>query len=89
LCCIGFCVLLLLYPRSLLWALSVKRTGRWRTPNRAVKGIALAAVVAAGSRQPDGSVEATVSFKTDGGSAKVKMIQPYGAGGIWIVQDAK
>lgn len=43
--------------------------------------------VSAGSRQTDGSVEVTVSFPADGGSAKVKTIQPYGAGGIWLVQD--
>lgn len=45
------------------------------------------AAVTAGSRQADGSVEVTVSFPADGGSAKVKMIQPYGADGIWVVQE--
>lgn len=43
----------------------------------------------AGSRQEDGSVEVTISFPTAGGSASVRMIQPYGEDGIWIVQDAK
>ena len=47
------------------------------------------AALAAGSRQPDGSVEVAISFPADGGSAVVKMIQPYGEEGIWIVQDAK
>ena len=45
------------------------------------------AALAAGSRQPDGSVEVAISFPADGGSAVVKMIQPYGEEGIWIVQD--
>ena len=45
------------------------------------------AEVTAGSRQADGSVEVTVSFPGDGGSAKVKMIQPYGEDGIWVVQE--
>lgn len=44
--------------------------------------------VTAGSRQDDGSVEVTVSFLADGGSAAVKMVQPYGEEGIWIPQDA-
>lgn len=44
--------------------------------------------VTAGSRQDDGSVEVTVSFPADGGSAVVKMVQPYGEEGIWIPQDA-
>lgn len=43
----------------------------------------------AGSRQADGSVEVTISFPTAGGSASVRMIQPYGEDGIWIAQDAK
>lgn len=43
----------------------------------------------AGSRQADGSVEVTISFPTAGGSASVRMIQPYGEDGIWIVQDAE
>lgn len=45
--------------------------------------------VTAGSRQDDGSVEVTVFFPADGGSAVVKMVQPYGAEGIWVVQDAE
>lgn len=36
-----------------------------------------------------GSVEVTISFPTAGGSASVRMIQPYGEDGIWIAQDAK
>lgn len=44
--------------------------------------------VTAGSRQDDGSVEVTVAFLADGGSAVVKMVQPYGEEGIWIPQDA-
>lgn len=44
--------------------------------------------VTAGSRQDDGSVEVTVAFLADGGSAAVKMVQPYGEEGIWIPQDA-
>ncbi len=43
----------------------------------------------AGSRQADGNVEVTISFPTAGGSASVRMIQPYGEDGIWIVQDAE
>lgn len=43
----------------------------------------------AGSRRADGSVEVTISFPTAGGSASVRMIQPYGEDGIWIAQDAK
>lgn len=43
--------------------------------------------VTAGSRQDDGSVEVTVAFLADGGSAAVKMVQPYGEEGIWIPQD--
>lgn len=39
--------------------------------------------------EEDGSVEVTISFPTAGGSASVRMIQPYGEDGIWIVQDAK
>ncbi len=45
--------------------------------------------VAVGSRQPDGSVEVTVSFPADGGNAKVKLVQPYGEDGIWVVQDVE
>ncbi|MDE6603953.1 MAG: M56 family metallopeptidase [Lachnospiraceae bacterium] len=47
-----------------------------------------AVTVSAGSRQDDGSVEVTVSFPADGGSAVMKMVQPYGEDGIWIAQDA-
>lgn len=43
--------------------------------------------VTAGTRQDDGSVEVTVAFPADGGSAVVKMVQPYGEDGIWIAQD--
>lgn len=42
----------------------------------------------AGSRQDDGSVEVTVFFAADGGSAVVKMVQPFGEDGIWVPQDA-
>lgn len=45
------------------------------------------AAVASGRRQTDGSVVVTVSFPADGGSAVVRMVQPYGEDGIWIVQD--
>lgn len=44
-------------------------------------------IVTAGSRQDDGSVEVRVAFPADGGIAVVKMGQPYGEDGIWIVQD--
>lgn len=47
------------------------------------------AVVAVGSRQPDGSMKVTVSFPADGGNAKVKLVQPYGEDGIWVVQDVE
>lgn len=42
--------------------------------------------VTAGTRQDDGSVEVAVAFPADGGSAVVKMVQPYGEDGIWIAQ---
>lgn len=43
--------------------------------------------VTASTRQDDGSVEVAVAFPADGGSAVVKMVQPYGEDGIWIAQD--
>lgn len=47
------------------------------------------AAVAVGSRQPDGSMVVTVSFPADGGNAKMKLVQPYGEDGIWVVQDSE
>lgn len=45
------------------------------------------AVLSAGSRQTDGSVEVNIYFPKDSTGVTVKMIQPYGADGIWIPQD--